>query len=292
MVLGVATWNMDHWKRLHFGGDKDHLAKAWTYALSIPADVLFVQEAVPPPVALQQRVDSSIPAMDRPDLWRIGTSRRWASAIVKTGTALEMAPVHLAPLADRAKGQMAISHPGSFVVAELTGPNLEPITLISAYGLMEDFNPEIGDSYATTTVNRMLSDLTPLLDSKKGRRVVLGGDLNISDQWRPGTRFARWGPAHNATLSRFASLGLTDALRLMVPAERGPLPGCPCGPTMDCRHVRTQRHGNNAAGLPWQNDYFFVGRDLLEMVRRCEPLGEEAAWALSDHCPVVIEIET
>jgi exonuclease III len=292
--LTLATWNMDYWKRLHFGGDPDHLTKAWRYALSLGADLLLVQEAVSPPTSVRTAAMECIPSADRPELWWIGRTRRWGSALVKLNPAIETAQIATIPLgAPRPREQLAISHPGTFVLAEIRVDGTEPLVVASVYGMMDGFNPELADSYSTTTVNRMLSDLTPLLDSKRGRRVVLGGDLNSGgDQWSPATPLgARLGPMHAVTYERFAALGLTDAVRLKVPAGRSPLAGCPCGPRDDCRHVRTFRGGNKADGPPYQNDYFFVGRELVDAVRDCHPLDEEAAWALSDHCPVVLTLD-
>jgi hypothetical protein len=47
-MLKLATWNMNHWKRVHFGGDAEHLAKACRYALGLAVDLLLVQDAVAP----------------------------------------------------------------------------------------------------------------------------------------------------------------------------------------------------------------------------------------------------
>ncbi len=53
----------------------------------------------------------------------------------------------------------------------LTLPDESIVTLVSGYELMDDRHPsEKGLVYSTPTVNRMLSDLTPLIDSEAGRR--------------------------------------------------------------------------------------------------------------------------
>jgi hypothetical protein len=96
---------------------------------------------------------------------------------------------------------------------------------------------------------------------------------------------------HRATIARFEALGFVDCLGTSVAADRVPLAGCPCGPAPDCRHVRTYRHDNKADGLPWQNESFFATRALASSLTSCAPVDDEAAWALSDHCPVVAEFE-
>jgi hypothetical protein len=95
--------------------------------------------------------------------------------------------------------------------------------LISAYGLIDDWNPEIKAGYATTTVNRVLSDLTPLLDSEAGKRVVIGGDLNVGTHYTDPSPDEphRWGPMHRASLGRVEALGLVDCLAQPSPPTAG-----------------------------------------------------------------------
>ncbi len=47
--LRVATWNMDHWKRMRDDPTDGSQRAAWDYLASLGADVALVQEAVPPP---------------------------------------------------------------------------------------------------------------------------------------------------------------------------------------------------------------------------------------------------
>jgi hypothetical protein len=61
--------------------------------------------------------------------------------------------------------------PGSVSVAQQDGE--QPTVFVSVYGVLDA-------GYAITTMHRILSDLTPLLDSPLGRQVILGGDLNAS----------------------------------------------------------------------------------------------------------------
>ena len=151
------------------------------------------------------------------------------------------------------------------------------LTAISLYGLIDD-------GYAVTTLHRQLSDLTPLIDSELGSRVVLGGDLNITSQLDEPHR-----SRHRNIFDRFASLGLVDCLALNRP-RRPKLDGCPCADS-PCRHVRTQRHKKST--IPWQNDYIYVSQSLAETVQGCFPLdhGDPDPWQFSDHCPIVLELK-
>jgi endonuclease/exonuclease/phosphatase family metal-dependent hydrolase len=121
--------------------------------------------------------------------------------------------------------------------------------------------------------------------------MLLAGDLNSGTQWRAGMRQERWGPMHDATMARIAALGFRDCLADNLPEGRGPLPGCPCGPRLDCRHVRTLRQNNDPLGDPVQVDYIFATAPLAEHVVECRPFDRDDAWALSDHCPVVADLD-
>ena len=59
--------------------------------------------------------------------------------------------------------------PESVAVADVEGS--EPLVVVSVYGLIDR-------GYADTTIHRILSDLTPLVDERRARRMVIAGDLN------------------------------------------------------------------------------------------------------------------
>jgi exonuclease III len=171
--------------------------------------------------------------------------------------------------------------PGSVAIAEVD--SAAPVIVVSAYGLIDR-------GYADTTVHRILSDLTPLLDERRARRMVIAGDLNVTTQWSAKHRSFLRG-RHKECLSRdrelfarFAALGFHN---LVVRDEEGPLPGCDCTEGAACRHVQTQRHERSA--FPWQNDYVFVTSDILECEPTLELFDDEAAWELSGHCPIAVE---
>ena len=138
---------------------------------------------------------------------------------------------------------------------------------------------------APRRVHRLLSDLTPLLDSSSTRGVVLAGDLNVSTQWLGPHRVR-----HRNVLERFATLGLVDCLGLQRP-PRPRLEGCPCE-DVPCNHVRTQRHPKSP--VPWQTDYVFVSESLAPCVVSCSAVdgGEPDPWQFSDHCPLVLELNS
>jgi exonuclease III len=160
------------------------------------------------------------------------------------------------------------------------------IAVISVYGIIEH-------GYAGLTVHRILSDLTPLIDERRGRRIILAGDLNITTQWSARDRSTLKG-RHKEFLRRELNLfGRFEALGLRNVVERkepGPLERCECHLGAACRHVQTQRHDRST--FPWQNDYLFVSEDLLREPFTVDVIDQEDVWALSGHCPIVVEFST
>ena len=161
------------------------------------------------------------------------------------------------------------------VVADVEGPDIEPFVAVSIYGLIDH-------GYAITTLHRIFSDLTPLIDSPKGRRLILGGDLNACTQLpRP---YRIW---HQNFFDRLRSMGLVDLLAETA-STRPPLESCPCEDD-PCLHVQTHKH--QVSRVPWQDDYLFASPELAKSLVRCEPIpgGEPDPWIHSDHLPVVAE---
>jgi hypothetical protein len=287
VTLRVATWNMDHWKRMRDDPTGQSQRDAWAYLQSLNVDVALVQEAAPPPftdpVAWPVR---SHPAPDRPDDWLIHPRFcRWGSGVVVFNPAVEFEPIEASPLNGAAYHGLWISHPGTWAGIRVMRGDQPPINLISLYGARDRpaFRTETG--WYQTTVHRTLSDLTPLLDEEAGRWTVVAGDFNLGMQFSdtPEKPY-RWAGLVRAVYTRLAALGLTDCIALGVPTDREPLANCGCGPAPDCRHVKTYRHNNEPNGSPWQNEHVFATQPMVGVLTSCTAVDDDAAWALSDHC--------
>jgi exonuclease III len=256
--MRIVCWNMNHWQR-----KPAQRKAAWRFLEELRPDVALLQETVPDEAIDPARVVYRKSGIDK--------FCPWGSALVSYSAPVEP----LTEIQSRYSKTAADLHgtfPGSLAIARI-----EDLTLISFYGV-------ISNGYSLTVVHRQLSDLTPLFDSRFGKRVVLGGDLNISTQLgRPHNR------RHRNVLDRFASLGLVDCLALQRP-PRPPLEDCPCEDS-DCRHVQTHRH--NRSQKPWQADYFFVSESLQKKVKSCVALnsGDPNPWRFSDHCPLILELD-
>lgn len=240
-----------------------------------------LQEAVAPPNSLE----SELQAFGDPSLgtepWQMpipsGTRRPFASALA----ARRETPVTVyepKPLAAAAYGQPAISHPGQWVAASIGEPDTS-VWLISLYGMWDSMS-DSGDIFAEPSLHRAVSDLTPLLQEKQARRVVLAGDLNI---WR-GYGPKKWARRYRTVFDRIEAYQLGFVGPKRTPGAA--LPNCPCKKPALCEHVQTYRYQRRADSTPYQNDYMFArGVQVLE----CIALNDY--WEHSDHCPILLDID-
>jgi endonuclease/exonuclease/phosphatase family metal-dependent hydrolase len=267
-IVSVATWN------LHQGFDRR--------TTNIDATWRYLEEEIKPTVALLQEVDRR--SIRQGKLASPAGQTSFETAVVGYGVNLEEVPDVLTRHSKEITFPVRSTASGTFVAARVVAPTdgLEPFVAISAYGQMAPI-------YAQVSVLHAIADLIPLFDSPLGRRVVLGGDLNVFDQAPDKLTRTRW----TAILGALESLGLVNLLKLTQP-DRGPLPGCPCR-QVDCWHVETFRHRRNASGRAgyWTADYMFATQDLAErLVRPLEVWNDRPEdWALSDHCPLVARFE-
>ena len=253
------------------------------------AEIGMLQEAVRPGGSLGALRVIGDPSLGS-DPWRMpiptGTKRKFACALaVRKSSSVE--PHEPKDLARAAYGAPAISHPGQWVAAAV-GAGAARTWVVTLYGMFDKMN-DSGDIYAEASLHRAISDLTPLLQERATKRVVLAGDLNI---WRgyggrvsKSPRAKMWEARYKTVFDRLEAYGLTLAgpTRCDGPA----LAGCPCERGDACGHVRTYRHQRRSSSIPYQNDYVFT-RGVK--VARCVALDEERYWKHSDHCPLLIEI--
>jgi hypothetical protein len=167
-------------------------------------------------------------------------------------------------------------------------PGAEPFVAVSLYGRI------VSQIYSQTSVLHALADLVPLFDAPRyGRRIVVGGDLNV---YNNGPRVDaasrdRWA----VIFQLFRSMGLVNLLEKRRVAEReagrGPMPGCLCGMGDACYHVETWRARRGVPGV-WCLDYLFATPEMGRMTGPVQIWGERPeVWDLSDHCPLVAHFE-
>jgi endonuclease/exonuclease/phosphatase family metal-dependent hydrolase len=219
--------------------------QAWNWLDGvIAADISLVQESVPP-----------VERRNRGCIWReIDGKRRWGSGVLTNG--FHMTENHLE----------ANYHPGSLVLADVTLPDNSTLVVISAYGQLDKHG------YSITTLHRMLSDLTHLLDGELRAggqpKVILGGDLNASPQWddKYGTK------THRIFFQRLEAFGLVD-----------------CQGQFTKERPRTLRHTKTK--YPWVNDYIFASESIAKKVVAHQVVEKPEMLTLSDHNPVVVTFD-
>jgi len=257
--MRLATWNLNHWRQPLLPTDTRHAA--WLYlAHTIGAQVALVQEAVPP-LDIQR---------DRAVYGELAGHRNWGSAVVALDPAVSLEPLRSVRIPySRRRYLLANTHPGSVAVAQLRIGNIQPITLVSVYGLL--------DGPVVATMLRLIADLVPLFDSPYGARVILGGDLNVSR----ATKDPRWLARAEAVYATIRSLGLVEAKTL---AAEPPAPSvdCPCGSGGTCDHVPTW----GSAEL----DHLFVSPALAGQVKALATDVAAVEAGLSDHVPLVMDL--
>lgn len=247
MTFSVAVWNMQQ------------RASGWDYFDRVlDADIALLQEV------------AAAPPSSRPGLCKeIGGNRPWGSCVLSRHPLSELREVTNSYT--RGAVPLIRHYPGAVVTALVEVPH-EPIVAVSTYGLFDD-------GYSITSVHRILSDLTPLMDSSLRHQVLVGGDLNCSSQLPPPRDRAR----HRNLFDRFETLGLVDLTGLTA-GSRSPLDGCPCEDE-PCRHVQTFRRKGAA---PYQDDWLFASERLALRARSVvvhnDPDSE--AWSHSDHAPI------
>jgi endonuclease/exonuclease/phosphatase family metal-dependent hydrolase len=248
--------------------------RAWVYLRdALGADLALLQEAVVPPGVAAAAVfrPSGITGRD-------GKSRRWGSAVASFAADVALEPVGLAegvwrgrslgvaPLDCVSRGHVAIA-----VATLLSGP----VTLVSAYGLIEF-------GYASGTLLRVVADLEPLLDDPAlGQRLIIAGDWNIGTWWSGEDR--KYRRREEGIFDLLRAYGLVDCVDAHVPSARGPLEHCPCAETT-CRHVWT--HRRQASSSAFQDDYMFATEQIAAEIRNVE-VGTDWDRIPSDHAPIV-----
>jgi hypothetical protein len=162
--MRMLSWNMAHreahWHNITNDGD---------------LDVALLQEAVSPPPG---RVLETIPAAD--GRWvTAGGIRHFCAAIARLSDRVTLRPIRTSPIADAGRDELAVSLSGTLAACEVVLESGEQITVVSIYGAWTSPIPwkEGGWIYADASVHRLISDLSALVASQHGHRIIVAGDL-------------------------------------------------------------------------------------------------------------------
>lgn len=230
---------MDFWKR-----DTVQRENAWKYLIgTIDPEIALIQEIVPPETSynsyhtLYHEIDGK---------------RKWGTAVISKHSILK-------------ELYFNNCYPGSsgLIVCEIKASD-DLLTVINIYGQLD------ASGYASTTMHHLLSDLTQILNKKNKRKIILGGDFNVSEQF--DEVYKGEFPSHKFVFDRLENFGLVNCTKKHYNG-----------------HIQTHIHSRSK--FDWQNDYLFVSENIFNEVKSCEVINREELLDFSDHLPVTIELK-
>jgi hypothetical protein len=236
-------------------------------------DVALLQEAVLPPAGL---VVQTIPSPDQP--WvTAGANRRFCAAIARLSDRVGLQPIVTKPLAEAGRGELGVSLPGTLTACVVTDESGEEFTVASVYGAWATpmQGKEGGWIYAGASVHRLISDLSALVGSQRGHKIIVAGDLNILyGHGEHGSDY--WKARYETVFTRMAAIGLPFAGPQHPHGEQ-----CAPWPAELPRHsknvptFRTRR--SDPASATRQLDFVFASIDLSDRLR-VRACNTAAAW--------------
>lgn len=222
--------------------------------------------------------EAQIPQSGLPNDWKaiykvggIGETRRWGTIIAARHG------IELRDITNGVDGKdgFVLTHrrPGTVVVADIMKKNKVVATLVGVYAMTTDINgKKVGNG--EKSLAEILEDLQPLFNSKRSKRLIFAGDLNLLPNDVLDELYIRF----------YDAVVVTERKRW----ESGYC--CVCAPDEMCGHMWT--HWNRSVPERIQNiDYVFISKKLYNRLgsvtggRRDFPDAE----TLSDHAPVVAD---
>lgn len=275
-TVRIVSWNIaqrdECWRQL---------------AADSSVDVALLQEAKAPPA------DVSLEVFGAEDGWvTAGWKRRaFRTAIVKCSDRVRVEnSLAVRPLPEAGRDELGVSRPGSIALAKVMPPDGKPFTVASVYAAWENPVPlaDGGWIYADASAHRLVSDLSALVASQRGHRILVSGDWNILHGYgEHGSPY--WAARYQSVFDRLEAIGL----RFIGPQQPNGLAAEPAPSELprDSRDVPTFRTNEaDPASAQRQLDFVFASDDLARHVTRVAAMNGEQEWGGSDHCRVVTEI--
>ena len=275
---------------------------AWRELCTMDVDVALLQEAgnVPSDVAHavddgpRESWDPQVWNADYGSRWSTGLSERWCK-IVKLSDRVEVEWFkQVSPISMPEKDEIAVSGIGTIAVARITPHQGQSFIVVSMWArwmlphISTDSKWRIG--MPDVSAHRILSDVSGFIGDydPSTHRIVAAGDLNIV--YNEGGQ--DWdGSRDQSVWSRMNALGL-EYLGPSYPNGRKALrnrdwlaPDSLNVPTYRTTHEKTPEAASQ------QLDYAFASRGFHKEVRVSAMNGIEE-WGPSDHCRVLIEVQS
>ena len=276
--ITVVSWNIDKQKQ------------PWRDLLQMDADIALLQEAgrIPPEVADSVSIGAHEP-------WNRSLYDRFP-AVVKLSDRVEVEWFEqTAPISETKPNQIAVSGIGTVAAARVTPPDGLPFIAVSMYARWIKPHPSTGSKWqvghSDGSAHRIISDLSAFIGSTdpSTHRILAAGDLNFIHGVTDEDPLEL--PARSRTvMSRMDALGM-EFLGPQHPNGRQADP-TPLGLPPDTRNVPTYyTRAQNPETAQKQFDYVFASRGFHESVR-VRALNSVQDWGPSDHCRLLIEVES
>lgn len=273
-TMRIATWNLK--QAVAPKADPDTLWE-WTDK-NIQADVVVFTEAKVP----IGHDEKGWRAIWDPRGLHPGRKNPWGTVIASRTCEL----VPLTGVGGRVrKTDLTFRWPGAIQIVDVVVSGQRWATVVGLYGVLQDLDGNRAGN-AMESLDHFLRQMEPLLQSKRGRRLVIAGDFNI------------W-PFMTAQLLR--NFDLTDLIEYSA-NERKPLQDCAnCSyltknkqpPREPCGHLWTHRNDGGPNPAKQQIDFILATDELVDEFMSVS--GGVAdfpdVWSVSDHAPVIADFD-
>lgn len=292
MAIQVVSWNVA----------KRHAP--WRELVAMDADVALLQEAGNYPADVADRVDTGPPeSWDshrwNSDWWQGRFPRlfdRWAKIVRLSDRADVEWFRQVSPIGWCADDEIAVSGIGTIAAARVTPGSAEPFVVVSMYARWAGPHPSTNSrwkvGYSDGFAHRIISDLSAFIGNTdpSSHRILAAGDLNMiygetDEPWQS------LGARTQTVVDRLDALGL-EFLGPQAPDGGRQADPTPFGLPPDTRNVPTYHSTRQTPETATnQLDYVFASRGFHEQVK-VRALNSPDEWGSSDHCRILIEIES
>ena len=261
--MRVATWNIKQ-----AVAPKKPLDDLWLWAADhVNADVMVFTEAKVPKGGVPQGWTAVW------DLDGIGKGRRWGTVIAARG--LDLIDVSEGV---SGRGGFSVSHtwPGTVKIVDVVQNGKVLLTVAGVYGITVDVaGNKTGSGYASVPV--ILDDLRDLMKSTRGKNLVIAGDFNLWPSHMPEVLYKKMVDVVEETFDARELIGCSGCSSMESP----------------CGHMWTHKNGNKPGAKVQHLDYIFVSpkiaRNIVEVKGGVADFPD--VWDVSDHAPVVMELD-
>jgi exonuclease III len=261
--MRIATWNIKQ-----AVAPKKPLDELWLWAANyVKAEVMVFTEAKVP----KGGVPSGWTAVWDPN--GIGERRRWGTVIAARG-------LDLIDVSDGASGRngFSVSHtwPGTVKIVDVVRKGKVLMTVAGVYGITVDLaGNSIGSGHVSVPV--ILDGLRDLMKSPRGKNLVIAGDFNLWPSHMPEVLYRKMVDVVEETFDDRQLVGCTGCSSDVSP----------------CGHMWTHKNGNKPGAKVQNLDYIFaspkVAKNIVAVTGGVADFPK--AWDLSDHAPVVVDLD-